>query len=97
MSSIAAPDSSPSIISSDQAATLASKGAGKLAGKLGFGKKKSAFLSKVAGKGAKYVAPMLKKTIAKAAGFKRGGRVKHRLPKRTKSGRFMKRGGRARK
>lgn len=93
MSSVAAPDSSSgALISGDQAAALASKGVGKLAGKLGLGKKKGKFFSDMASASTKYFAPKIRGAIKKAAGMKRGGRVmKRSMPKRSKSGRFMKR------
>lgn len=93
MSSVAAPDSSSgALISGDQAAALAGKGVGKLAGKLGMGKKKGKFFSDMASSTAKYFAPKIRGAIKKAAGMKRGGRVmKRKMPKRSKSGRFLKR------
>lgn len=98
MADVAPTPSSGAIISGDQAAALASKGVGKLARKIGLGKKKSKFVSDMASSTAKYFAPKARGAIKKLAGFKKGGRVKKmNLPPRTKSGRFMKKGGKVRK
>lgn len=98
MADVAPNPSSGAIISGDQAAALASKGVSKLAGKLGMGKKKGKFFADMASASTKYFAPKARGAIKKLAGFKKGGRVKKmKLPPRTKSGRFMKKGGRARK
>lgn len=93
MSSVGMSDpSSGALITGDQAASLAGKGVGKLAGKLGLGKKKGKFFSDMASAGTKYLAPKIRGAIKKAAGMKKGGKVrKMTMPKRGRGGRFVKR------
>ena len=93
MSSVASADpSSGALITGDQAASLAGKGVGKLAKKLGMGKKKGKFFSDMASAGTKYLAPKIRGALKEVPGMKKGGKVmRMRMPKRGKSGRFMKR------